>query len=181
MLNSSKCKFLHGIRRRAPCFPAELLLLCSEILNKLTVNVTLVSKYSANSPGLTTYIKQVSTKARRLVGMLYSFNSWADTATLLNLYLTCVHSHLEYTCVRSHLEYVCTLWDPYAYKNIFMLESVQNFALKVCLKQWELDCDSMLHLLGITRLSTHRQSQKLVTFVQSSKWPNLFPSWNFCS
>jgi len=45
----------------------------SEMLNKLTVNVTLVSKYSANSPGLTTYIKQVSTKARRLVGMQYSF------------------------------------------------------------------------------------------------------------
>jgi len=83
------------------------------------------------------------------------FYSRADTATLLNLYHTCV----------------C----------IFMLESVQEFACKVCLKQWELDCDSMLHLLGITRLSTCQQSRKLVTLVQSRKWPNLFPSRNFCS
>jgi len=54
------------------------------------------------------------------------------------------------------------LWDPYTYKNISMLEPVQKFACKVCLKQWELDCDSMLHLLGITRLSTRQQSLKLV-------------------
>jgi len=26
------------------------------------------------------------------------------------------------------MEYACTLWDPYTYKNIFMLESVQKFA-----------------------------------------------------
>ena len=57
MLNSSKCKFLCAIRRRAPCFPAEPLLPGSEMLNKLTVNITLVSKYSANSPGLTTSSK----------------------------------------------------------------------------------------------------------------------------
>ena len=63
--------------------------------------------------------------------------------------------------MRSHLEYACTLWDPYAYKNIFMQALVQKFACKVCLKQWELDCDSMLHLLGITRLSTRQQSLKL--------------------
>ena len=86
--------------------------------------------------------------------------SWADTATLLNLYLTCVHSHLEYARTSP--------WDPYTYKNIFMLESVQKFACKVRLKWWELDCGSMLHLLGITRLSTCRQSLKLVTLVQSS-------------
>jgi len=77
---------------------------------------------------------------------------------LLNFYLN---------FVRSHLEYACTLWDPYTYKNIFMLESVQKFACRVCLKWWELDCDSMPHLLGITRLSTHRQSLKLVTLVYS--------------
>jgi len=63
---------------------------------------------------------------------------WADTATLLNVYIT---------CVRPCLEYACTLWDPYTYKTIFMLESVQKFACKVGLKRRDLDYDSMLHLL----------------------------------
>jgi len=71
-------------------------------------------------------------------------NTTEPFVILLNLYLTCVRSHLEY--------------------NIFMLESVQKFACRV----WELDCDSMPHLLGITRLSTRQQSLKLVTLIQSS-------------
>jgi len=75
-----------------------------------------------------------------MVGTPYrQFYSWADTATLLNLYIT---------CVRPCLEYACTLWDPYTYKTIFMLESVQKFACKVGLKRRrDLDYNSMLHLL----------------------------------
>jgi len=48
-----------------------------------------------------------------------------------------------------------------------MLESVQKIACKVCLKRWGLDYDSMLHLLGIAWLSTHRQFPKLVLLYSS--------------
>ena len=44
------------------------------------------------------------------------FSTWADTHTLTYLYLTCIRPHLEY----------------------------QNFACRVCLKQWDLDYPTML-------------------------------------
>ena len=56
-----------------------------------------------------------------------------------------------------------------------MLESVQKFACKVRLKRWDLDYDSMLCLLGITRLSTHRQFLKLVLLYKAVNGLTYFP------
>ena len=56
-----------------------------------------------------------------------------------------------------------------------MLESVQKFACKVRLKRWDLDYDSMLCLLGITRLSTHRQFLKLVLLYKAVNGLNYVP------
>ena len=74
------------------------------------------------------------------------FYSWADSNTLLLIY---------HTCIRPHLEYACQLWDPFLNKGMQSLEAVQKFACKVCLKQWDLDYDSMLQLLNLPRLSVH--------------------------
>ena len=79
---------------------------------------------------------------------------------------------LPYLCVSS--SGVC-LHSVGSYKNIFMLESVQKFAYKVCLKRWGLDYDSMLHLLGITRLSTHWQFLKLVLLYRAVNGLTYFP------
>ena len=57
--------------------------------------------------------------------------------------------HIYITCIRPHLEYACQLWDPYTNKDAQLLEDVQKFACKVCLKQWNLDYHSMLCLLGL--------------------------------
>ena len=69
------------------------LLLGSEILEKVDSYRYLGVKISCKLTW-TDYIEQVSTKARRLVGMLHrQFYSWADKATLLNLTLpVCLHS-----------------------------------------------------------------------------------------
>ena len=40
------------------------------------------------------------------------------------------------------------------YKGTQALESVQKFARKVCLKQWDIDYESMLQRLELTSLST---------------------------
>ena len=132
---------LHSIQRTVPLLldgrPME------QVSNYRYLAVMVTSKLSWSD-----HIEQICTKARRLVGMLYrQFYCWADTTTLLTLYLTCIHPHLEYAC---------TLWDPYTCKETHMIESVQKFACKVCLKCWDLNYDAMLHLLGITHLSTRR-------------------------
>ena len=99
--------------------------------------------------------------------MLYrQFYCWADTTTLLILYLTCIHPHLEYAC---------TLWDPYTCKETHMIESVQKFACKVCLKCWDSDYDAMLHLLGITHLSTRQQYLKLTCLYKVLHGYSYFP------
>ena len=68
--------------------------------------------------------------------MLYrQFYTWADTLT---------HRTGHMTCIRPHLEYAAQLWDPCNKKDIEAIESVQNFAYKVCLKMWDMSYDDML-------------------------------------
>ena len=72
------------------------------------------------------HIDKISCKTRRLVGMLYrQFYRWATTSALIRLHL-CL--------IRPHLEYAVPVWNPYQLKDIQKLESIQRFALKVCLK-----------------------------------------------
>jgi len=90
--------FYLATRRRAPCFPVESVTRYSEILEQVDSYHYLGVK---NSPGQTSYIEQViiSTKARRLVGMLYRESyPWADTATLLNLYVTSFGASMPTVC-----------------------------------------------------------------------------------
>ena len=76
---------------------------------------------SESNPGVSILVRSCA-KIRKLTGMLFRQFSWADTDTLHTLYLT---------CVRPHFEYASQLWDPYTTKDINLLESVQNFAMKV--------------------------------------------------
>ena len=98
-----------------------------------------------------------------------------STNTLRCLYLT---------CIRPHFEYASQLWDPYTNKGIQSLESVQKFACKVCLQQWNLDYDSMLQLLNFPPLSTRHNFLKLTTMYKiignfSYFPPGVFVQHNF--
>ena len=113
------------------------------------------------------HIEQICAKARKLVGMMYrQFYSWADSNTLLLIYQT---------CIRQHLEYACQLWDPFLNKGMQSLEAVQKFACKVCLKQWDLDYDSMLQLLNLPRLSVRREYLKPTTMYNIVSGHMYFP------
>ena len=118
-----------------------------------------------------THIDLVCTKARKLISMLHRrFNTWADTNTLLCIYLT---------CIRPHLEYACQLWDPHPSSSIQQIEAVQKFACKVCLKRWDMDYDSMMEHLNISPLSVHRQYLKLTTMHNIISGHFYFPSHIF--
>ena len=133
-LNPSKCKYLICSKKRHPYLPSAGLQLDCIALEQVNsycyLGVVVSSKLTWSE-----HIEQVCSKARKLVGMLYrQFYSWADTPILLLIYLT---------CIRPHLEYACQLWDPSMNKNRHLLEDVQKFACRVCLKRWDLDSVSL--------------------------------------
>ena len=75
------------------------------------------------------HITSLCNKTRRLVGMVYrKFYQHSDSRTLLKLYLSMI--------IRPHIEYASPAWDPYHKTEIEAIESVQKFALKMCLKSW---------------------------------------------
>ena len=95
------------------------------------------------------HIIQICWKARKLTGMLYrQFYTWANTSTLLTVYIT---------CIRPHLDYAAQLWDPHNKRDIEALESVQKFAYK---KSCNMDYQNMLHCLNLV---PRRSYLKLIT------------------
>ena len=86
---------------------------------------------------------------------------------------------LYITCIRPHLEYAAQLWDPHVKRDIQMLESVQKFACKVCLKCWDMDYDNMLHCLDLPLLRVRRQHLKLITMFNIINGNIVFPAGIF--
>ena len=66
------------------------------------------------------------------------------------------------TMIRPHTEYCSYIWNPHSKKDILLLESVQKFAAKVCLKQWNTPYAEMLRALDIPSLEGRRKSIQLV-------------------
>ena len=72
---------------------------------------------------------------------------------------------MSLTLIRPNLEYASVVWDPYLIRNRNLLENIQKFACKVCLKNWQTEYqteyDKMLDTLRIRRLETRRKVQRL--------------------
>ena len=63
---------------------------------------------------------KISVPARRLVGLLFrQFYHYAESSTIMTLYLT---------LIRPNLEYASVVWDPHLIKDRNVLEDVQKFA-----------------------------------------------------
>ena len=52
----------------------------------------------------------------------------------------------EIILIRPHLEYLPRIWNPSFKGDIDIIESVQNYALWVCTKSWELSYDDLLSI-----------------------------------
>ena len=116
----------------------------------------------------TDHIRNICSKARRLVGMLFrQFYHCAESSTIRTLYLT---------LIRPHLEYASDVWDPYLIKDCKLLEDVQKFDCKVCLKCWDTDYDEMLTELKIPRLDARRKALKLCILYKILNNPSTFPT-----
>ena len=152
MFNPKKCKaMLISCKRSKKTIPQQLLLNGSPIetvdcYKYLGINIT-------SDLSWTKHIQLIASKARRLVGLLYrQFYHCSDTSTLRKLYIS---------LVRPHMEYACSIWDPFSAKDRDILEGVQRFAGRVCLKNWNYGYPEMLNLLSLPTLETRRKVAKL--------------------
>ena len=99
------------------------------------------------------HIERICSKARKIIGMLYRcYYQYADSSTLLKLYTS---------LVQPHVEYAAPVWDPSTVQDIQHLESVQNFALRVSSKQWDLGYSELLDTCNLPTLENQRLYMKL--------------------
>ena len=153
MFNPTKCKAMTISRKRNSVYPAQFLLNGIPLEQVETFNylgVLLSSDLSWSA-----HIDSICTKARKVIGLLYRrFYGNVNNHSLLELYSV---------LVRPHLEYAATIWDPHLIKDINKLENVQKFAIKMCLKQWDLGYQDLLDLSQFPTLKNHRLYLKLCT------------------
>ena len=99
------------------------------------------------------HVSALNAKARKLIGVMFrKFYKDAHPTSLLNLYLA---------NIRPHLEYCSPVWDPYLRKDIDMLEKAQKFGLRVCLKDWSSQYETLLQQSKIQSLSERRTKTNL--------------------
>ena len=70
--------------------------------------------------------------------------------------------HSLHILIRPHLEYAAPIWDPHL-KDTTKLENVQKFALKMCLKKWDIGYQELLDLSQLPTLENRRLYLKLCT------------------
>ena len=61
-----------------------------------------------------------------------------------------------------NIEYAVPVWNPYLIKDIQKLESIQRFALKVCLKSWDGSYSEHLQICNLPDLVDRRKMLCLI-------------------
>ncbi len=148
-LNATKCKFMLITKRRSHSIHPPPLILDNSVLQRVYSYKYLGLTFSADL-SWRPHISAVSKKSKRLVGLVYRrFSAHASSEALVMLYKS---------FVRPHLEYASAAWCPYHRGEIQLLESVQKFALKVCLKAWDhsMSYNDMLESSGVCSLEHRR-------------------------
>ena len=127
----------------------------------LNINSTVLSKvdhikylgvWISGNLSWSKHIDVMCKNARNKLGFMYRlFYQHSSTATLRQLYIS---------CVRSQLEYACPVWDPHHTTAVADLEKVQKFALMLCTKNWSHTVDR--EMFGVKKFSPLAQVAKIL-------------------
>ena len=165
-LNPRKCCYMFLSRKRSlsnspPCLTlGNSALTCVTSYKYLGVLITSDLTWSA-------HISKICIKTRKLIGILYRrFHKYSSSDTLLKLYVS---------FIRPHLEYAAASWDPFLKKDIELIEDVQKFALRVCLKSWSATYAELLEQSNLPSLQTRRQHAKLCHLFKIINDATFFP------
>ena len=100
------------------------------------------------------HISHMCAKARWLIGLFFF------SAVCKISYTNCSYKALQ-SIDSSSLEYCPHVWDPFTIKLKQQIESVQKFALRVCLKHWDMPYSDMLEFTGLPTLESRCSLLKL--------------------
>ena len=151
-LNPSKCCHLFTSRKRIRSISPPSLTLNGHKLTRVT-NYKYLGVLINSDLMWSTHISKVCNKTRKLIDLFYrTFYKHSSSETMLKLYCT---------FIRPHLEYAAAAWDPFLKKDIDLLEDVQKFALKVCIKSWNRNYEELQSMTHLSSLQSRRQKFKL--------------------
>ena len=154
-LNANKCKYMVISKLRSRAIISQQLMLGSWTLDRVS-HYKYLGVLISDDLSWSLHVERISSKARRRLGMLYrQFYQWSSPEALLKLYLS---------LIRPHLEYAVQVWNPYPAKDVHKLESIQQFALRMCLKRWKSSYNDLLLASKLPRLSDWRKFLKLMYF-----------------
>ena len=157
-LNPSKCCHLFLSRKCSLSIPPPCLTLDSSPLSCVTsykyLGVLITSDLTWSA-----HISKICIKTRKLIGLLYKcFYRYCSSDTLPKLYVS---------FIRPHLEYAAASWDPFL-KDIDLIDDMQKFALRVCLKSWSSPYEDLLEQSNLPTLQTRRQNAKLFKIINEA-------------
>ena len=139
-------------RKRCPSAPTSLKLANKEMEKVDCFKYLGISIRSDMTFG--NHIETICSKARKLIGLLYRRFNGANSATLLQLYLT---------MIRPHLEYASPVWSPFIRKEVRMIEDVEKFAMRVITKRWDMGYWDLLSTVNVSSLESRRLLTTLCT------------------
>ena len=126
-LNAKKYKYMVISKLKSRALPLQAVTLFNQSMLRVSTYKYL-GVIISDDLSWALHIEEITSKARKLVGMLYrNFYRWSRSDALLKLYLS---------LIRPHLENAVQVWNPYLIKDIQKLETVQKFALRMCLKRY---------------------------------------------
>ena len=152
-LNRTKCKFMVISRKRQRILPSQPLTINHSQLERVYIHIQYLGVWLTSTLNWSTQITEISKKARSQLGIIYR-----------NFYR---RPRLEYAAIQSGR-------DPRQVGFIHSLERIQQFALRMCTKKWNLDYNILLDSCDIPSLAVRRQHLKLF-LVPTDKWSHNFP------
>ena len=147
--NHDKCKYMIVTRKRSQLHSDSTILLLNghamaRVFHHKYLGVTFSSDLSWSK-----HIHDLCIKAKKMLGLLYrTFYLYASPSSLLQLYIY---------LIRPCLEYACVVWNPHLNKDIEKLEKIQKFALRLCIKQWDMEYTTLRSTCNLPTLRTRRK------------------------
>ena len=139
--NTSKCKCMLLTNERS-IFPPTLTLNNQPL--ELVQQVKYLGLIVSHNLSWSQHTQATCKKARKMLGIIYRqfCSNKTNSLIALKLYIALVHPHLEYAV---------QIWNSHLVKDIRSLEKVQQFGLRICLKNYHVSYEflSKFHLCKV--------------------------------